>query len=65
MRSPSGNDQSVREETLPKLIRVVICFCDKEGHVWVQACWNVNHIVRICRFSFFGDSPKCSASTDL
>jgi hypothetical protein len=30
MKSPSGNDQSVREETLPKLIRVVTCFCAKK-----------------------------------
>ncbi len=26
MKSPSGNDQRVREEILPKLIRVVTCF---------------------------------------
>jgi hypothetical protein len=30
MRSPSGNDQSVREETLQKLIRVVTCFCARK-----------------------------------
>ncbi len=27
-------------------------FLCKEGLVWAQACWNVSHIVRICRSSF-------------
>jgi len=30
MRSPSGTDQSVREETLPKLIIVVTCFSERK-----------------------------------
>jgi len=30
MKSPSGNDQSVKEDNLPKLIRVVTCFCARK-----------------------------------
>jgi hypothetical protein len=30
MNSPSGNDQNVREDNLPKLIRMVTCSCARK-----------------------------------